>query len=71
DKATLRICQELEKNCFIYQAGIIGKVVRVENREDATYNVGVQFITRREEKEFEPYISELLVSKIKSRQTGN
>lgn len=63
DRATLRICQELERNCFIYQTGIIGKVVRVENKDGVNYDVGVQFITREEHKEFEPYISEFLLSK--------
>jgi c-di-GMP-binding flagellar brake protein YcgR len=49
DRATLSICAELDKRCFIYQNGIIGKVVRVEQRQDGDYNVGVQFITRVEE----------------------
>ncbi len=71
DRATLRICQELEKRCFIYQAGVIGKVVRVENREDVGYDVGVQFLTRREQKEFEPCISDLLLLKKKVRDTDN
>lgn len=71
DRATLKICQELEKHCFIYQAGVIGKVVRVEAREDATYDVGVQFITREEHKEFEPYISKLLLLKSPARGTDN
>jgi len=63
DRATLMICQELERNCFIYQTGIIGKVVRVENMDGATYDVGVRFITREEHKEFEPYVSEFLFLK--------
>jgi hypothetical protein len=48
DRATLYICQEIEKNCFIYQGGIVGKVMRVENKADGTYHVGVQFIVREE-----------------------
>ena len=49
DRATLSICQELEQNCFIYQGGIIGKVARVEPRPDASFNVGIQFMTRQEQ----------------------
>jgi hypothetical protein len=71
DRATLKICRELEKHCFIYQAGVIGKVVRVETKEDSTCDVGIQFITRKEEKESEPYISKLLLMKIPDKQTGN
>ena len=48
DRAVLSICEDLEKRSFIYQNGIIGKVVRVEPKEDGTYNVGIQFITRQE-----------------------
>ena len=48
DRATLIICEELEKRCFIYQNGIVGKVVRVDARNDQTYDVGVQFIVREE-----------------------
>ncbi|MCM8796650.1 MAG: PilZ domain-containing protein [Candidatus Omnitrophica bacterium] len=47
DRTTLSICSELEKNALIYQNGIIGKVVRVEDKDDG-YNVAVQFITRQE-----------------------
>jgi hypothetical protein len=47
DRTTLNICAELEKRAFIYQNGVIGKVVRV-NRKDSSYNVGIQFITRQE-----------------------
>ena len=47
DRATLNICAELERRAFVYQNGVIGKVVRVEDK-DSGYNVGVQFITREE-----------------------
>ncbi|MGE5197662.1 MAG: PilZ domain-containing protein [Deltaproteobacteria bacterium] len=49
DRATLSICKDIEKDCFIYQNGIIGKVVRMEGKSDGTHNVGVQFIVREEQ----------------------
>ena len=48
DRGTLNIFEEIERKSLIYQNGIIGKVVRIEQRNDDTYNVGVQFITREE-----------------------
>ena len=48
DKATLTVCQDLEKNCFIYQNGIIGKVTRAEMHADGAYHVGIRFILREE-----------------------
>ena len=49
DRATLSICESLEKNSLIYQGGIVGKVVRVEDRDDGSYDTGLQFITRQED----------------------
>ncbi len=49
DRSTLSVCQEMEQNCFIYQNGVIGKVVRVDPVKDGECHVGVQFITREEE----------------------
>ncbi len=49
DRATLGICEELEKRAFVYQNGIIGKVVRVLAKSQNNYDVGIQFITREEE----------------------
>lgn len=48
DRATLNICEELEKRALIYQNGIIGKVVRIEPKDLGVYDVGIQFITREE-----------------------
>lgn len=48
DRATLNICEEMEKRSLIYQNGVIGKVVRADHKSDGTYDVGVQFITREE-----------------------
>ena len=48
DRATLNICEELEKKVLIYQNGIIGQVVRVRPGSHKSYNVGLRFITRVE-----------------------
>jgi len=48
DRGTLGICEEIDRRSLIYQNGIIGKVVRIEPREDNAFNVGIQFITRQE-----------------------
>lgn len=48
DKGILSICESLEKRSLIYQNGIIGKVVRIIDKPDNTYDVGVQFVTREE-----------------------
>ncbi len=48
DRTTLNICAELEKRSFIYQNGVIGKVVRVQAKKNGTYNIGIQFVTREE-----------------------
>ncbi|MDD4954299.1 MAG: PilZ domain-containing protein [Candidatus Omnitrophica bacterium] len=48
DRATLTICADLERRAFIYQNGIIGKVVRIEPAQQEEYSVGVQFLTREE-----------------------
>lgn len=48
DRQTLDICEEIEKRVFIYQNGIIGKVVRIHPKEFDTYDVGIRFITREE-----------------------
>ncbi len=56
DKSVLIICWEIERRSFIYQNGVIGKVVRVNPNKDLTYDIGVKFVTRSEEdtKVFEP-----------------
>lgn len=48
DRSTLTICEELEKKAFIYQNGVIGKVVRILPKDNTGYRIGVQFITREE-----------------------
>ena len=48
DKSILIICEEIESRTLIYQNGVIGKVVRIENNTNGTFSVGVKFITREE-----------------------
>jgi len=50
DRGVLAICEDLERKTMIYQGGIIGKVVRILDKEDGTYEIGLRFITREEEK---------------------
>ncbi len=48
DRSVLLVCQEMEKRTLVYQGGVVGKTIWVEDRGDNSYNVGVQFITREE-----------------------
>ena len=58
DRATLSICESLEKNSLIYQGGVIGKVVRVEDKSDGSFDTGLQFITREEESSVNIFLKE-------------
>jgi len=44
----LSVCTDLEASSMIYQNGIIGKVIRTEHKRNGSYDVGIQFITRKE-----------------------
>ncbi len=49
DIRTLRICQEIERRALIFNNGILGRVVRVEeNPKSDIYEVGVCFLTQAE-----------------------
>jgi len=48
DRGQLATYQEIEKNTLIYQNGVIGQIVWVDRKDDDTYDVGIQFITRQE-----------------------
>ena len=48
DRSTLGICEGIDKRSLIYQNGIIGKVVRIEDKKNNSFDVGIQFITREE-----------------------
>ena len=51
DMRTLKICQEIEQKAIIFNNGVLGKVVRVEedtnNRN--TYDVGVCFLRKEQQ----------------------
>ncbi len=48
DLRTLRICQEIESRALIFNNGVVGKVVRVEqdSAQNNTFDVGVCFLTK-------------------------
>ncbi|MEW6075616.1 MAG: PilZ domain-containing protein [Candidatus Omnitrophota bacterium] len=48
DRSVLAICEDMEKRSFIYQNGIVGKVVRIAPKGNGTYDVGIKFVTREE-----------------------
>ena len=54
DMRTLKICQEIESKALIFNNGVLGKVVRVEedSQTDNTYDIGVCFL-RKDQKENE------------------
>lgn len=46
DYRTTGICQEIEENVFIVGNTLIGKVVRIEDNGDGSYNIGIAFIRK-------------------------
>ena len=52
DIRTLKICQEIESKALIFNNGILGKVVRVEEDSEKSYDVGVCFL-RKDQKDAE------------------
>jgi hypothetical protein len=47
DLRTLKICKEIEKRAVVYQKGLLGRVVRLEEDPASdSYNVGVCFVTQ-------------------------
>ena len=46
DIRTLKICQEIESKALVFNNGILGKVVRVEEDADKSYDVGVCFLRK-------------------------
>ena len=48
DIRTLKICQEIEKRAIIFNEGLLGKVVRVEEdpKNHTLYEIGVCFLTQ-------------------------
>ncbi|MCM8801566.1 MAG: PilZ domain-containing protein [Candidatus Omnitrophica bacterium] len=68
NRNTLSICEQLEKNCFIYQSGIIGKVVWVKKKTKDKYNVGLRFITRQEKNLTNIYPKFYFLEKLREKQ---
>ena len=52
DMRTLKICQEIEAKALIFNNGVLGKVVRVEEdtNNNNTYDIGVCFL-RKDQKD--------------------
>ncbi len=67
DIRTLKICKEIETRALIFNNGILGRVVRVEEdpKNLNVYNVGVCFITQgqRHLKEVEEILSKVSETK--------
>ncbi len=55
DIRTLKICQEIENRALVFNNGLLGKVVRVEEdvRTGKSYDVGVCFLTRDQQNSHE------------------
>ena len=49
DYRTTSICQEIEETTIIVDNKLIGKVVRIEEKDDGTYNIGVAFIKKSDQ----------------------
>lgn len=63
DIRTLKICQEIEERALIFNNGLLGKVVRVEEdeKQSDTYDVGVCFLTQdqKNSREVQQILTEL------------
>ena len=70
DRATLNICEELEKRILIYQNGVIGKVVWVKRKNNDNYAVGVKFITREAKNLTHIYPKVYFIEKELGKQNG-
>lgn len=58
DYRTTGICREIEENTLIIGNKLIGKVVRIEEKDGGAYNVGAAFIKKSDQ--ISPEIIELL-----------
>ena len=63
DIRTLTICKEIEKRALMFNNGLLGRVVRVEEdaNENDLYDIGVCFLTQAEQdsKEVQQVISQI------------
>ncbi len=48
DRGALSLFEDIDKHILIYQSGIIGKVARIDHKEDDSFNIGVHFLMREE-----------------------
>lgn len=48
DYRTSRICEEIESRALIIDNKLLGKVVRIEDNDCGTYDIGVAFVTKSE-----------------------
>ena len=66
DIRTLKICQEIENRALIFNNGILGRVVRVEEdlEQKRVYDVGVCFLKRsqKDTQEVQQILAELSVA---------
>lgn len=46
DYRTARVCEEIERNALIVNDRVLGKVVRIEEKGDGVYDVGIAFVTK-------------------------
>ena len=46
DYRTTNICCEIEENAMVVDNTLVGKVVRIEDNDDGSYNVGVAFLKK-------------------------
>jgi hypothetical protein len=46
DYRTSRICEEIEENACIMDDKLIGKVARIEDNDDGSYDIGVAFVKK-------------------------
>ena len=62
DFRTLKICEEIENRALIYNNGVLGRVVRVEEAPaDNAFDIGVCFLTRdqKNSREVQAILSEI------------
>jgi hypothetical protein len=63
DIRTLNICQEIEDKALVFNNGILGKVVRVEEdaQKNSAYDIGVCFLTQdtKDSEEVQNILSEI------------
>ena len=61
DLRTLQICREIEDRALIFNDGVLGKVVRVEEGAQNRYDVGVCFLTQdqKDSREVQKILSEI------------